>query len=44
MAKMCPVCAVSGANHEKRGMCIHQKMMLGMMMILAVVVIVKLVT
>lgn len=42
MAKMCPVCAITGAKETKKGLCIHQKMMLGLMMIIAVVVIVKL--
>ncbi len=38
MAKTCPVCKV-----EKKGLCIHQKMMIGMMSVAVVVVAVLLV-
>lgn len=33
MAKTCPMCKV-----EKRGLCIHQKMMIGMVLVAVVVV------
>ncbi|MEE9202197.1 MAG: hypothetical protein V3U31_03245 [Dehalococcoidia bacterium] len=40
MAKMCPVCAVQDVKEEKKGLCIHQKLMLGMMAMAAAVVII----
>ncbi len=42
MAKMCPVCSIQGGKEEKKGLCIHQKLMLGMMVVAAGVVIVAL--
>lgn len=43
MAKMwCPLCAITGAKETKPGLCIHQKVMLGLIVIIAVVVIIKL--
>ena len=40
MAKMCPVCSIQGVKEGKKGLCIHQKLMLGMMSMAAAVVII----
>jgi hypothetical protein len=42
MAKMCPVCSIQGVKEEKKGLCIHQKLMLGMMAMAVVVVVIVL--
>lgn len=38
MPKMCPLCSLE-KDVEKKGMCIHQKIMLGMLVVAAVVLI-----
>lgn len=40
MAKMCPVCSIQGVKEGKKGLCIHQKLMLGMMAVAAVVIVI----